>query len=57
MLIIANTIYYGMNKWKMLVYNSDRWSHHNMMHLHLFNNIYLVDGVASPTNNRELIKC
>ena len=32
-------------------------SHYDMVHSHLYNNPYLVDGVASPTYNRELIKC
>ena len=57
MLIVANTIYYGTIKWEMLEYNSERWSHHNMVHPHLYNNTHLVNGVASPTNNKELIKC
>ena len=56
MLIVANTIYYGAIKWEMLVYNSDKWSHHNMVHPYLYNNTHLMDGVASPTNSRELIK-
>ena len=56
MLIVANTIYYGAIKWEMLAYNSDRYSHYNMVHPHLYNNTHLVDDVASPTTSRELIK-
>ena len=45
-------------KWiYVLVYNSNMLSHYDMVHSHLYNNPYLVDGVASPTYNRELIKC
>ena len=56
MLIVANTIYYGAIKWEMLAYNSDRWSHHNIVHPLLYNNPHLVDDIVSPTYSRELIK-
>ena len=39
-----------------LACNSDMWSHHNMVHPHLYNNTHLVNGVALPTNIKELIK-
>ena len=42
--------------YKVLAYNSDMWSRHNMVHPHLYNNTHMVNGVASSTNGRELIK-
>ena len=56
MLIVVNAIYYGAIKWEMLAYNSDRRSHHNIVHPLLHNNLHLVDVVVSPTYSRELIK-
>ena len=55
MLIEVETIYYSAIKWEMLVYNSNRWSHRIMVHPHLCNSLYFVDGVALFTKELYLL--
>ena len=55
MLIEDETIYYSAIKWEMLVYNSKRWSHYIMVYPHLYNSLYLVDGVALFTKELCLL--